>query len=89
MYRTLSDLRKRVDDLIASYGEDVGVAAFIFSPADVFVLDEDYDENYLPEDEADKVLYEVGNTDYIYEQIGGVIDDEIKRVTLARVTTTA
>lgn len=89
MYRTLSDLRKRVDDLIASYGEDVGVAAFIFSPADVFVLDEDYNENYLPHEDAEHVLCLVGNTDYIYEQIGDVIDDEIKRVTLAGVTTTA
>lgn len=89
MYRTLSDLRKRVDDLIASYGEDVGVAAFVFSPADVFVLDEDYEEHYLPEDDADDVLREVGNTDYIYEQIGEVIDDEIKRVTALKVSTNA
>lgn len=34
MYRTLSDLKQRVDDLIATYGEDHGVAAFIFSESE-------------------------------------------------------
>lgn len=81
MQRTLSDLKKRVNELIESYGEDTTVAAFIFTPADVFVLDEDYEENYLPHEQAEQVLYSVGECDYIYEQIGEIIDDEVKRIT--------
>lgn len=82
MFRTLSDLKQRVDDLIATYGENHGVAAFIFSDADVFTFDENHDEQYLNKEDAAQVLYEVGNTDYIYEQIGECIDDEVRRVML-------
>jgi hypothetical protein len=82
MYRNLADLKQRVDDLIATYGEDASVAAFIFSPADVFTMDENFDEKYLPDEDACEVLYEVGNTDYIYEKIGEIIDDEIARLNL-------
>lgn len=81
MQRTLADLKKRVNDLIESYGEDTTVAAFIFTPADVFILDEDYEENYLPHEQAEQVLSSVGDCDYIYEQIGEIIDDEVKRIT--------
>jgi hypothetical protein len=82
MYRNLANLKQRVDDLIATYGEDAYVAAFVFSPADVFTMDENCDEQYLPDEDACEVLYEVGNTDYIYEQIGEIIDDEIARLKL-------
>jgi len=84
MYRNLADLKQRVDDLIATYGEDAYVAAFVFSPADVFEMDENNDEIYLPDEDAYEVLYEVGNTDYIYEQIGEVIDDEIARLKIQK-----
>lgn len=84
MYRNLADLKQRVDDLIATYGEDAYVAAFVFSPADVFEMDENCDEIYLPDEDACEVLYEVGNTDYIYEQIGEIIDDEIARLKLKK-----
>jgi hypothetical protein len=84
MYRNLADLKQRVDDLIATYGEDAYVAAFVFSPADVFEMDENNDEIYLPDEDAQEVLYEVGNTDYIYEQIGEIIDDEIARLKLKK-----
>ena len=84
MYRNLADLKRRVDDLIATYGEDAYVAAFVFSPADVFEMDENYNEVYLPDEDACEVLYEVGNTDYIYEQIGECIDDEITRLKLKK-----
>lgn len=84
MYRNLANLKQRVDDLITTYGEDAYVAAFVFSPADVFTVDENYDEEYLPDEDAFEVLYEVGNTDYIYEQIGECIDDEIARLKLKK-----
>ena len=83
MQRSLAELKQRVNELIESYGEDTTVAAFIFTPADVFVLDEDYEENYLPHEQAEEVLAAVGDTDYIYEQIGEIIDDEVRRVTRA------
>ena len=83
MYRKLSDLKQRVDDLIATYGEDHGVAAFLFCDSDVFTIDENHDEQYLNEEDAAQVLYEVGNTDYIYEQIGECIDDEVRRVMIS------
>jgi hypothetical protein len=82
MYRNLANLKQRVDDLIATYGEDAYVAAFVFSPADVFTMDEDFVEQYLPDEDACEVLYEVGNTDYIYQVIGECIDDEVVRLKL-------
>jgi hypothetical protein len=82
MYRNLANLKQRVDDLIATYGEDAYVAAFVFSPADVFTMDENFVEQYLPDEDACEVLYEVGNTDCIYQVIGECIDDEVARLKL-------
>lgn len=84
MFRSLSELRGYVDQLIESYGEDVSVASFIFSPADVFYYEPSdmnlNEEHYLPADETDEVLYQVGNTDYIYETINEVIQDEVNTI---------
>jgi len=82
MYRNLADLKQRVNDLIATYGEDAGVAVFIFSPADVFVMNENCDEQYLSDEDACEVLYEVGRNDYINEVIGEYIDDEVYKLKL-------
>ncbi len=81
MFRNLSDLKQRVNELIEKYGEDHCVAAWIFTDEDVFTLEEeDYVENYLPTDEAQEVLNQVANNDWVYEQIGELIDDEILRL---------
>ena len=84
MFRSLSELRGYVDQLIESYGEDVSVASFIFSPADVFYYEpSDMDmneEHHLNQDDTDEVLCNVGNTDYIYETINEVIQDEVNRI---------
>jgi hypothetical protein len=80
MFRTLKDLKDRVNELIESYGEDHGVAAWIFTDADVFQFDDEGDEHYLPTDDAQHVLEQVSNCQYIYEQIGEFIDDEIRRL---------
>lgn len=82
MHRSLAELRDRIEVLINKHGEDASVAAFIFTPADVFTIDEETsDETYLPHDQAEEVLHAVGDDDYIYEQIGEIIDDEVRRVT--------
>ena len=83
MYRTLSDLRNRIDQLIVEQGEDAPCAAFVFTKNDVFVANYDEGdivEEYLNVEDTDDVLTEVGGCDYIYEQIGEVIDDEVRRV---------
>ena len=84
MFRSLSELRGYVDQLIESYGEDVSVASFIFSPADVFYYEPSdmnlNEEHYLNQDDTDEVLYQVGNTDYIYETINEVIQEEVNRI---------
>jgi len=38
------------------------------------------EEKYLSDDETDQVLLELGGSDYVYEQIGEIIDDEVRRV---------
>ena len=82
MHRSLAELRDRIEVLINKHGEDASVAAFIFTPADVFTIDEETsDETYLPHDQAEEVLHAVGDDDYIYEQIGDIINDEVRRVT--------
>lgn len=86
MYRTLSDLRAQVNQLIEKYDEDTCVAAWIYTPEDVFVMDEDCNEHYLPEEETAEVLYEVANADYIYQQIGELIDDEVARLNVKKTT---
>ena len=87
MYRTLSDLRNRIDQLIAEQGEDAAVAAFVFTKNDVFYFDEEnfgkentFEEYYLNAEDTDRVLLELGGCDYIYEQVNEIISDEVRRV---------
>jgi hypothetical protein len=83
MYRSLSDLRNRIDQLIVEQGEDSPCAAFVFTKNDVFVANYDEGdivEEYLNADDTDEVLLELGGCDYIYEQIGEIIDDEVRRI---------
>ena len=83
MYRTLSDLRNRINQLIEKQGEDAPCAAFVFTKEDVFVSNYeggDIVEEYLNDDDTDEVLVEVGECDYIYEQVCEIIDDEVARL---------
>ena len=78
MYRTLSDLRDSINQLIESQGEDAVCAAFVFTQEDVFELDEDINQiDCFPTLFTQDVLCDVGGCDYIYEQIGEVIDDAV------------
>lgn len=79
MYRTLGELKDTIDQLIESQGENAGCAAFIFTKGDVFEFNgEENEEVHFSEDFTETVLQDVGGTDYIYEQIGEVIDDTIQ-----------
>jgi hypothetical protein len=79
MFRTLSELRDKVDQLIDSQGEDAPCASFVFTKEDVFYYDEQNEIN-LNADDTCKILRLTGGTDYIYEQINEVIDEEIGRI---------
>ena len=87
MYRTLSELRNSINQLIEQQGENAPCAAFVFTKNDVFYYEMDEDgfeklneEKSLSDDDTDDVLTELGRCDYIYEQVGEVIDDEVRRV---------
>ena len=79
MYRTLSELRDTVNRLIESQGEDAVCAAFVFTQDDVFeIVGENCDEVRFSKELTEDVLADAGGSDYIYEQIGEVIDDAIR-----------
>ena len=79
MYRTLSELRDSINQMIESQGENAACAAFVFTQHDVFEYNEEMtQEDYFPSLFTQDVLADVGGSDYIYEQIGEVIDDSIR-----------
>jgi len=87
MYRTLSELRNSIDNLIQQQGEDAPVAAFVFTKNDVIYYADGEDgfpdlneEKFLNDDDSDEVLVELGGCDYIYEQVNEIIEDEVHRV---------
>ncbi len=87
MYRTLSELRNSIDQLIEQQGENATCAAFIFTKNDVLYYDAGEDgfpdfneEKFLNDEDTDFVLNQVGETDWIYEQVNEIIEDEILRV---------
>jgi len=87
MYRTLSELRNSIDNLIQQQGENASVAAFVFTKEDVFYYPKDEDgiedldaQEHLNAEDTDEVLLELGGCDYIYEQVFEIIEDEVKRV---------
>ena len=80
---TLSQLKQRIDKLIEDQGEESPVAAFIYTKEDVVQYDDDFNEVEIEDNTIiEDVLYNVEDTDYIYTQIQGVIDDELKEVAL-------
>jgi hypothetical protein len=84
MYRTLSELRNSIDNLIQQQGENAPVAAFVFTKEDVFYYNQGEhfcdDVVYLNENDTDEVLIQLGGCDYICEQVYEIIDDEVRRV---------
>ena len=87
MYRTLSELRNSIDNLIQQQGENASVAAFVFTKNDVFYYEMDDDgtnllevEKHLSDEDTDEVLLGLGSCDYIYEQVNEIIEDEVRRI---------
>lgn len=79
MYRTLSELRDTINQLIESQGENAACAAFVFTQHDVFEFNEETNqEDYFPSLFTQDVLADVGGSSYIYEQVGEMIDDYIR-----------
>ncbi len=79
MYRTLSELRDTINQMIDEQGENAPCAAFVFTKNDVFEYDEETNqENCLPRLITEDVLCDVGGSSYIYEQVGEMIDDAIR-----------
>ena len=79
MYRTLSELRDSINQMIESQGENAACAAFVFTQHDVFEYnEEDNQDQYFPTLFTQDVLADVGGSSYIYEQVGEMIDDTIR-----------
>ena len=81
-FYTLKQLKDRVDSMIKEQGENAPVAYWVFSANDVLTMNDDGDEVYYSEEITGKVLTEVHEGDYIFEQIAECIEDEINRTTL-------
>ena len=79
MFRTLSELRDSINQLIEQQGEDAVCAAFVFTQHDVFEFNEDTNQDdYFSTLFTQDVLADVGGSSYIYEQVGEMIDDAIR-----------
>ena len=78
MFRTLSELRDSINSMIDAQGEDAPCAAFVFTQHDVFEFNEETNQDdYFSTLFTQDVLADVGGSDYIYEQVGEMIDDAI------------
>jgi transcriptional/translational regulatory protein YebC/TACO1 len=79
MYRTLSELRDSINQMIETQGENAGCAAFVFTQHDVFEFNEDTNQDdYFSTLFTQDVLADVGGCSYIYEQVGEMIDGAIR-----------
>ena len=79
MYRTLAELRDSINSMIESQGENAPCAAFVYTQHDVFEYNEDGNQEvYFSTLFTQDVLADVGGSDYIYEQVGEMIDDSIR-----------
>lgn len=85
MFRTLSDLRDSVNRRIEELGEDAPCAAYIFTEEDVLdCYDVPSKEDVKQKDQekldtfVEDVLNDIGDSDYIYEQINSSLEDAVK-----------
>lgn len=77
MFYTLADLRNSVDRLISEQGPNAFCAAFVYTKEDVVDY---YDElGKEPNEETTQdILSDLGDNDWIYEQIGDQLEDYVK-----------
>ena len=79
MYRTLSELRNTLNQMIESQGENAPCAAFVFTKHDVFEFNEETNQDdYFSSHFTQDVLCDVGGCSYIYEEVGEMIDNAIR-----------
>jgi hypothetical protein len=85
MFRTLSDLRDSVNRRIEELGADAPCAAYIFTEEDVLdCYDVPSKEDVTKEDQEkldafiEDVLSDIGDSDYVYEQINFTLEDSVK-----------
>ena len=78
---TLSQLKQRIDKLIENQGEESPVAAFIYTKEDIVQFDDDGNEVEIEDNKIiEDVLYNVQDSDWIYDSINDTIDDQLKEV---------
>ena len=78
MNYTLKELQDRVNRLVEQQGEDAYCAAWIYTPEDCAIIDDDGNETF-PCDKhpelAERIFNDVGNIDYIYTVIQECVDE--------------
>jgi len=75
---TLSQLKQRIDKLIEKQGEESPCAAFIYTKEDIVQFDDDGNEVEIEDNKIiEDVLYNVQDSDWIYDSINDTIDDQL------------
>ena len=81
---TLSQLRDRLNSLIAQQGEDAPCAYWIYTKEDAYVIDEDgeynyiYDEGEVQAEAVTDALEELIEVDYVYTVIQECLDELVE-----------
>ena len=79
MNYTLSQLRDRVNSMIAQQGEDAHCAAWIYTKEDIHMKDEngevDWDSEVNDPELVARIFDDVGQIDYIYTMIQDCVDE--------------
>ena len=81
---TLSQLRDRLNSLIAQQGEDAPCAYWIYTKEDAYVIDEDGEYNYIYDEGAvqaegvTEALEELIEVDYVYTVIQECLDELVE-----------
>ena len=81
---TLSQLRDRLDALIAQQGEDAPCAYWIYSKEDAYILDEENEPDYIYDNGREdamavvNALDELQEVDYVYTVIQECLDELVE-----------
>ena len=81
---TLSQLRDRLNSLIAQQGEDAPCAYWIYTKEDAYIIDEDgeynyiYDESEVQAEGVTNALEELIEVDYVYTVIQECLDELVE-----------
>ena len=79
MNYTLKELQERVNQMIEQQGEDAHCAAWIYTKHDCHLKDEDgeidYNNNVEDAEVLQRIFYQVGDSDYIYQCIQDEVDE--------------